>query len=228
MKQILNHKKTLIIGLIAAAVVLSCGVVYALELFPQPPAEPITDALSAADVCREHLLSDCTECGGLLRQRTAYICDQCTNWYCSTELQESCQYCGGSVREYDTASCPFCGTALTSFCSGVLVMDGYYGICLLPDHPESCHTVQTLCKDGFYCENCEWLRTGVLEEHHIERYYHSSCPDDCRNDNYCTLVKFLQIETDVQSRPDNPHDPAAAGDYCETHDKFACDLDHFE
>ncbi|MBQ7921466.1 MAG: hypothetical protein IJ325_02675 [Clostridia bacterium] len=251
MKKITSHKKLWGIGLIALVVILSCGVVYALELYPKAPADTEPEVLRAADVCGEHLLADCGECVSVHLQKQGYTCLGCSNIFYSDTPTESCPYCSGkNLQAFDHNSCPYCLSELTVYCYGILTMDGYYDLCLIPDHPDTCHTVQKLCREGVYCENCAFSSTGFPDEVHIESYYHSSCPDEYRNDSYCTLPKFSVLleqwsreaeasrKKDLQAIKqiygedavfsDKPHDPVAAGDYCETHDKFACDLDHFE
>ena len=213
MKKILNHKKTLIISLVIVAILLSCGAVYAWGLSPITPSAPVSEALKAGDVCDDHLVQHCVECDGY-------------------EIQETAKYC------------PDCNKQMTLCCSGLLVTDDYEHWCTMrTSHPSNCILQQDLYKTAYVCMDCKYVQYGTANDTHIESYHHTNCTCSsyCMNNAYCYYPKLRDIIVQWETystennelfgspdMPDKPHDPVAAGDYCEIHDKFACDLDHFE
>lgn len=179
------------------------------------PMIELSDAIKAADVCETHLEQYCDECHG-------YGLD-------------------ASYAVY----CPHCNTKTTLCCSRDCAVDDNEANCYVNTHASGCKTIQDLYWNAYICMNCGWYTIGThSDDYHVEAYWHLK-DSTCYDHAYCskqtlddlraivnadTGVEVMSVAADAEiattSVDDTEYDPVAAGDYCEIHDVFACEIPH--
>lgn len=215
-------KKQWILWLVLVLTIVSCGVVYAVEMLPDTTeAEAYAEALVAGDVCAEHLLQNCEECGGV-DGRASY-----------------------------SRTCPRCGTkGMTLCCDDDIKERMHFGTCYVNTHPDGCTNYQTFCWNHYFCESCGFDQAGMSNDDcHIEAYAHSKCNCDveCKDNTYCYLVRLSELKAKYQKEQGLPtaeelqqmrasaeqvpdgtehtyEEAVIAGDFCEVHGIFGCDI----
>lgn len=205
-------RKRLALAVAVVVTVLSCVAVYALDSIPQESPVVITEAVIAGDVCEEHLLQDCSECAEIMPYATyAHYCTKC-------------------------------GKKMTLCCNNTKVRDDYNGTCNVDSHPDGCVNIQDWCRNIYVCSTCVIFESGTYDDDiHLESYYHTdcNCSTYCSNNAYCSLPRLsdlvptsdgieLAAEQSVPSKTyaSREEEAIVAGDYCEVHDLFACDIPH--
>ena len=195
---------------ILAAVTTVVGVA-AADIISTGPMYEITDAIKAGDVCHEHLVQNCIECEGY-----------------------------GLDASY-AVDCPFCDIRMTRCCSGDCAVNDNPDDCLVNTHPSGCINYQDLYWNAYICMDCGYYERGSRNnDYHVESYWHTK-DSTCFDHVYCSLAKLDDLrdlfsedsEHEVMTVAENEDnvgnavkDPVAAGDYCEVHDIFACDIPH--
>lgn len=215
-------KKQWILWLVLVLTIVSCGVVYAVEMLPDTTeAEAYAEALVAGDVCAEHLLQNCEECGGV---------DVLASYY---------------------MTCPRCGTeGMTLCCADDIKESMDEGDCYVSTHPDGCTNYQTWCWNHYFCKSCGFDQAGEHEnDYHLESYDHNMCNCDtkCKDDAYCHLTRLCvlkgncqkeqglptaeelqQMRASAEQVPDGTEhtyeEAVVAGDFCEVHGIFGCDI----
>ena len=71
---------------------------------------------------------------------------------------------------------------------------------------------EALSWNAYCCESCGYFQRG----------------SDCHDESSCNLIKLHDAAhlAGTTERSDTPHDPVAAGDYCEQHRIFECKISH--
>lgn len=205
--------------LISVLLVISlCGAVYAFDNVSLE-TQVLNDAIKAGDVCAPHLVKDCEEC--------------------NTEK-----------ASYRTI-CPLCEKDMVRACDDHFYKDSSEPnriTCYVNDHPDGCETVQSLCWNYYVCDDCEYVQRGYRsDDWHVEAYDHPLCNHSikCSDNAYCSLKRVDTyrdewaarknasaertevVSATVESIWTKDFDEAiAAGDYCEVHEIFACDIPH--
>lgn len=208
----MNVKKMLAI---AVAMVLSISVAIIGLLAGEvsvPQQEALNKAIEAADVCYEHLSQDCTACATL------------------------------SPKASYTVYCPICDISMTRCCSESCAQDDYFAPCLISSHEAGCNTVQDLYWNAYICMECGYYQRGINEDDtHVEAYWHTKDSNMIDN-NYCHLPNESDLRalinaknalataqadsTALPSEQSKAKDPVAAGDFCELHGIFGCEIPH--
>lgn len=164
-------------------------------------------------------------------------------------LSDAIKACDVDGENHPDASysidCPFCdGVKLTRCCSQQCAKDDYFNRCLVKTHPSGCNTVQDVYWNAYVCRQCGYFERGSREDDtHVEAYWHTK-DATCFDHVYCSLPKLSDLLApfgeagEIASVPDlnaiagvenanEEYDPAVlAGDYCEVHQIFACDIPH--
>lgn len=202
-------KKKWIMWLVLVLAIVSCGVVYAVEMLPDTAeAEAYAEALAAGDVCAEHLLQNCEECGGV------------------------------DGRATYRRICPLCEIAMTIYCNPELVAyDDLSAPCYADTHPDGCENSQDWNWNVYICDKCGYFERGSKEDdRHLESYYHTLCncdghyhgaSDDAKI--YCTTTKTTigspKGLVKLDDCAEHTYEEAVvAGDFCEVHGIFGCDI----
>lgn len=210
----MNNKRKMfatVIGIVLAVVTATIGI-YAADITTELTLENIK-AIEAGVVCEEHLAQYCTECEG-------YSPD-------------------ASYAVY----CPYCDVKMTLCCSGQCAINDNFANCLYVSHPDGCKNVQDLYWNAYICMDCGYFERGSKsDDTHLEAYWHTM--DSTAYDHaYCSKPKLSDLlelvseeggvevmakSNDLEDRPyyDAPNDPVLAGDYCEVHEIFSCDIPH--
>lgn len=203
MKKLFNKKAMLISGTILTVSALLIGAIYAFDFSPKKD-ESITDAIKAADVCEDHLLKDCDECGGI-------------------EVYSS----------YRT-TCPYCDKNMTLCCSGQVAKDDYYASCLVSSHPDGCNTVQDLYWNAYFCTECGYFTRGSREDdYHVEAYWHTkeTCYDHayCSKPRLSDLISVYtanNVECCAEVDCTEENNAVAAADVCGVCGNIGCTICH--
>ncbi len=205
-------KTAMLISAIILVIVSTVIFVCASDIISTKPVDDISEAIKAADVCAEHLEQNCSICG-----------------------------INGSYH----IECPYCGTPTIRCCNEECKEDDYEAQCLIKSHGSSCRTVQDLYWNLYFCTKCGWHTRGYHDDDfHVESYWHLNDPENCNN-ALCSLPRLTDLQASVaaklgldnptpvpsssgskNSSNDKPYDPVAAGDFCEVHGIFACDIPH--
>ncbi len=216
--------KKRILALVSAVAVVICGsVVYALDA-SQP--QILTEAIIAGEVCPTHLLQECPDCDGV-----------------------------GTKASYRTL-CPICGEDMAIACDDYTYDYLVSSTCLVSAHPDDCINQQTHCWNYYVCDDCEYYQLGTRsDDYHLEAYAHTKCNHStkCKNDAYCSLKRIDTYKAEWSSRAgidgqsmttsadaaeqvlentineailSGNYEAVVAGDYCELHDTFGCDIYH--
>lgn len=208
----MKNKKFFAVALAVVMAVGSAAVgVMAADGISVGPIVEMTDAIKAADVCEAHLEQNCVECEG-------YGLD-------------------ASYAVY----CPHCSVKTTYCCSGDCAVDNNYASCLVYTHPDGCATVQDLYWNAYICMECGWYTLGTrADDYHVEAYWHLKDPT-CYDNVYCSKPKLDDLRAQVNANTgaevmtasnalegaeNRDHDAVAAGDYCEVHGIFSCEIPH--
>lgn len=207
----MKKKIFLVIAMVILAVVATVVGVAASDIISTGPMYEITDAVKAGDVCHEHFVQDCMECEGY------------------------------GLNGSFTVNCPSCNTRMTLCCSGSCAVDDYPDDCLVSTHPSGCTNYQDLYWNAYICMRCGYYERGYRDgDYHVEAYWHDG-DSTCYDHVYCSMSKLSDLINLVngdsghevmttdgnKAEGGNPvKDPVAAGDYCEIHDIFACDIPH--
>lgn len=204
-----------IVILVLVVLVVSVGSVYAI-VNDSSNKQVLTEAIKASDVCPTHLLKDCVEC-----------------------TPEKASY---------RTLCPTCGNDMVVACN-----DHYYrspsnpnrAPCYVYDHPSQCVNLQSLCWNYYVCNDCEYSQKGTrADDWHVESYDHLLCNHSvaCEDAAYCSMKRvatYIQ-EWNGPGKGSNDEENAAtekvwtkdfdeaiaAGEYCEIHDCFGCEIYH--
>lgn len=139
--------------------------------------------------------------------------------------------------------CDVCGKRMTLCCSEIYARENYPGICNSNTHPSSCINFQRWCWNAYVCTTCKTFEVGTAsDDMHVESYWHQDCncvdKSYCRDNTYCTITQKLSTYLNAwQASSKNngeeihtnttlsTYDHAVlAGDYCEVHGEFACDI----
>ena len=177
----------------------------------------ITEAIMAADVCADHLAHDC-------------------------------QLCDGDRASYHE-ECTVCGTTMILCCSGVVKENDYYAPCYVNTHPKTCQTVQDHVWNAYFCQECgNYKRGGQDPAHdddfHVESYWHTQAT--CFNHTHCTRPRLADLidaynaahgykssgttvnenESTMKSEQEIYNEAVLAGDWCEIHKTFGCEIPH--
>lgn len=89
MKKAMNKKLVIILCITVLVSCLSVGVIYA-AIDSANSNEIVSDAVKAADVCREHLLTDCPECS--IEHPVCPYCEKVMTLCCSGQVAEDDYY----------------------------------------------------------------------------------------------------------------------------------------
>lgn len=200
-------KKCFCIVLIVLTLLLSCVGIYAAEFIPEQSAI-IAEAIIAGVACPEHSVENCSECEGyeLFASYTRY--------------------------------CPLCDKKMTRCCNDTVAVNDMQNTCNVDSHPDGCVNIQDWCRNIYVCSDCNYYTTGPKEDDiHLEAYYHTRCnctDGECSDNSFCTLPRLsnyinewesdIEVMSSTKEYADKYTEAVVAGDYCETHGRFACDI----
>lgn len=210
-------KKQWILWLVLVLTIVSCGVVYAVEVLPDTTeAEAYAEALVAGDVCAEHLLQNCEECERATYTRECPMCGTVMTRCCDDDVADKEIYTTCNVKTHPDN------------CDNIQTWHWNYYFC------KNCgHNTRGTAPDDKHLESYD---------HNM-----CNCNTKCKNNTYCHLTRLCvlkgnykkeqglptaeelqQMRASAEQVPDGTEhtyeEAVVAGDFCEVHGIFGCDI----